>query len=77
MWYKKNKINLQDISLSKPVEPKGVHDVVSTGSLEVIPMDTSNDESMVVDTTYDIVAWEVMPQDGPHSEKEPLVEELK
>ena len=40
LWYKKNKITLQDISLSKPVEPKGVPDAVSTGTLEVIPIDT-------------------------------------
>ena len=33
------------------MEPKGVHDAVSRGTLEVIPIDTLDDESMVIDTT--------------------------
>ena len=55
MWYKKTKITLQDISLSKLEDPKGVHDAVSTGTLKVMPIDTSDDESMVIDMTDDIV----------------------
>ena len=43
LWYKKNEITLQDIFLSKPVEPKRVYDIVSIGTLEVIPIDISND----------------------------------
>ena len=63
LWYKKTKITLQDISLSKPVELKGVHDAVSTGNLEVIPIDTSNDQSMVVDTVDDTTSQGDIPQD--------------
>lgn len=63
LWYKKKKVALQDISLTTQQEPKGIHDIVSIGSLEVIPIDTSNDESMVADTTDDIVAQEDMTQE--------------
>ena len=53
LWYKKNKITLQYISLSQLVAPTVVHDVVSAGTLEVIPIDTLDDESMEADTTDD------------------------
>lgn len=53
LWYKKKKANLWDISLSPLASSKVEHDAVSTGTLEVIPIDTSYDESMVVDTTDD------------------------
>ena len=45
------KITLHNISLSKPAEPKGLDDAVSTGTLEVIHINTSDDESTVIDTT--------------------------
>lgn len=35
----KKNITLQDISLSKLEEPKGIHDAVSTTTLEVIPIE--------------------------------------
>ena len=59
LWYKKKKISLQ-ISLSKSTEPQGVHDVVSIGTLEVIPIDTLGYESMFLDTTNDAIAQEDM-----------------
>ena len=59
LWYKKTKITLQDISLSKLGKPKGVSDAVSTGNLEVIPIDTSNDESMVTYTTKEYTTEDV------------------
>lgn len=40
LWYKKKKITLQNISLSKPAQSKGLHDAMSPRSLDVIPIDT-------------------------------------
>ena len=40
-----------------------VHDAVSTRTLEVIPIDTSNVEYIVADTIDDTVAHEDMTQD--------------
>ena len=40
LWYKKKKVTLQDSSLSPLAASKAEHDVVSTGTLEVIPIDT-------------------------------------
>ena len=80
LWYKKRKINLQDIYLTKQETPNGVNEKVSTGNLEVIPIDTLDDESMVQETTDDTKAQEDMPHDGHQSEKkspqEPQVIEL-
>ena len=56
LLYKKKKITLQDISLSKSAKAKGVPDVVSTGTLEAILIDTSNDESMVTNIIDDTMA---------------------
>ena len=56
LWHKKKKVTMQDISLSQPVVPKVVHDAVSTATLEVIPIDTLDDESMVTYTLDDTVA---------------------
>ena len=56
LWYKKKKVTLQDISLSQPVASKVVHDAVSAGTLEVIPIGKSDDESMAVDTKDDTAA---------------------
>ena len=53
LWYKKKKVTLQDISLTTQAEPKGEPTDTSTGTLEVIPIDTSDDDYMVEDTTYD------------------------
>lgn len=44
---------MSDISLSNQVDPKGVNVAMTKGSLEVIPIDTSDNESMVVNTIYD------------------------
>ena len=63
LWYKKKKVTLQDISLSQPIASKVVHDAVFVGTLKVIPIDTSNVESMVVDTKDDITTQEDMTQD--------------
>jgi hypothetical protein len=69
-WYKKNKITLQGISLSKPTKLKGVHDAMFTGTSEVISIDTSNDESMVTNKIDDIIAHEDMTQHVHHNTKE-------
>ena len=61
---------MQDISLSKPEEPKGVHHAVSTGALEVIPIETSDDESMVADTTDETTTHTYMAQDVHQTTKE-------
>lgn len=63
LWYKRNKITLQDISLSKLTKPKGVHDTMSIGTLEVIPIDAFDDESTIIDTTDDTTLQENMTQD--------------
>ena len=63
LWYKKKKVTLQDISLSQLVASKVVHDVVYAGTLEVIPIDTSDDEFMEANTKYDTTACEAMTQD--------------
>ena len=60
LWYKKNKVTLQDISLTTQAEPKGEPTDTSIGNLEVIPIDTSDDESMATDTKDDTVAQEDM-----------------
>ena len=63
LWYKKKKVTLQNISLATQAEPKGEPTNTSTGTLEVIPIDTSDDESMVVDTKDDTSTHEDMTQD--------------
>ena len=79
--YKKKKVTLQDISLSQPVAPKVVHDAVSMGTLEVIPIATLDDESMVTDTLDDTVAKEYLNRDMYQTTKaaplEPLVVEVQ
>ena len=45
LWYKKNKVPLHDISLTTQQETKGVHDAMSTWILEVMLIDTLDDES--------------------------------
>ena len=75
-WYKKRKITLQDVSHTKQEALKGLKEEVSTWNLELIPIDTSDDESMVAKITYDTPAQDDMPQDWNHSEKEYQVEEL-
>ena len=50
LWYKKKKVTLQYISLTSQEVPKEEPKETSTGTLEVIPIDTSDDESMVADT---------------------------
>ena len=51
------------------------------GTLEVIPIDTSDDEYMVTNTPDDTTTHEIMPQDVHHTTKEappkPLVAEVK
>ena len=80
LWYKKKKITLQDISLSKPAEPKAVPDIVSIWTLEVT-IDTSNDESMVTDTIDDTAAQKDLTQDMHQTTKaappKPPVAEVK
>ena len=56
LWYKKKKVTLQEIFLSQLAASKAEHDVVSTGTLEVIPIHTSDNVSMVSDTTNDLIA---------------------
>ena len=63
LWYKKKKVTLHDISLSQLVASKVVHDTMSVGTLEVIPIDTSDDKSMETDTKDDTFAQEDMTQD--------------
>ena len=46
------------------------------GTLEVIPIDTSDDESMVTYTIDDTTSQNDMPQDGYHSDKESQLEEM-
>ena len=53
LWYKKKKVTLQDISLTTQEEPKGAPTDTSIDTLEVIPIDTLDDESMVQDTIDD------------------------
>ena len=81
LWYKKKKVTLQDISLTTQAEPKGEPTDTSTGTLEVIPIDTSDDESMVADTIDVTVAQEDLTQDVHQSTKvaplEPEVSKVK
>ena len=69
LWYKKKKVTLQDIPLSQLVASKVVHDIVSVGTLEVIPIDTSYDKSMEEDTKDDTTTQEYMTQDVHQSIK--------
>lgn len=69
IWYKKKKVTLQDISLATQEEPNGAPTKTSTGNLVGIPLDTSDDESMVVDTTD-------IPKDGHYNEKESKLEAM-
>lgn len=69
LWYKKKKVTLQDVSLNTKVEPKGEPTDTSTRTLEVIPIDTSTNESMVADTTNDTAAQEDLTQDVHQSTK--------
>ena len=55
LWYKKNKITLQDISLSKQEE-------VSTRKLFVAPTDTSDEDSMVESEEETIEEHDEIPQ---------------
>lgn len=54
---------------------------MSTGTLEVIPIDTLDDESMVANTTYDTTSQEDMTQDVHQTTKlappEPQVAKVK
>ena len=63
LWYKKKKITLQDDSLSQPTNPKAVHDAVPTRTLEVIPINTLDDEPMVTNTIDDTTTKEELTQD--------------
>jgi hypothetical protein len=45
IWYKKNKVTLQNISSSKCQGKKVAHEEELVGKLIILPMDTSNDES--------------------------------
>jgi hypothetical protein len=47
LWYKKKKITLQDISLTKQEGPKGAHEEFLAVKLIAIPTHTSNEESEV------------------------------
>lgn len=69
IWYKKKKVTLQDISLSKPAQPKELHGSVFTGTLEVIPID---DKSMVIDTIDDIATQEDLTRDTHQTTTESL-----
>ena len=71
LWYKKKKITLQNIFLSKSTEPKGVDDVVSTRTWEVTPIHTLDDESMITYTTYGIEAHEQLLKMGLVMENNP------
>jgi hypothetical protein len=50
---------------------------VSIGTLEVIPIDTSNDESMVEDTIDDTTKHEDVHQTTKAAPPEPRVEKVK
>jgi hypothetical protein len=45
LWYKKKKITLYDISLTKQEGPKGAHEELFVGRIILIPTNTSNEES--------------------------------
>ena len=60
---KKKKVTLQYIPLTTQEDPKGVHDAVAIESLEVIPIDISDDESLVAHTIEDIETQEDMADD--------------
>jgi len=47
LWYKKKKITLEDISLTKKEGPKGLAEEVLVGKQIPIPNDTSNEESRI------------------------------
>ena len=63
LWYKKKKITLQDISLSKQEE-------VSTRKLLVTPTDTSNEDSMVESEEETIEEHEEIPQEEHGNEED-------
>lgn len=63
LWYKKRKVTLQDISLTTQEEPKGEPTETSTWTLEVIPIFTSDHESMVADTIDDTSTQKDMTRD--------------
>jgi hypothetical protein len=46
-WYKKNKITLQDISLTKQEGPKGSQEEDLTGKLIVVPINTLDEQYKV------------------------------
>ena len=68
LWYKKKKIALQDIYLSKQ---EG-----STRKFVVAPTNTSNEEPMVESEEKTTKAHDEMPQEG-HESEEDLIEELE
>jgi hypothetical protein len=45
LWYKKTKIALYDMSLSKQEGPKGTHEKVPIGKIIAVPTDTSDVDS--------------------------------
>ena len=74
LWYKKKKITLQDISLSKREETKVAHEEFSIGKLVVAPIDTSNEEFTVESENKPTEAHDEMPQEGHENEEEPIEE---
>ena len=67
--YKKKKVTLHDISLTTLEDPKGEPTNTSTGTLEVIPIETSDDESMVAKTIVYTTTQEYMTQNVHQSTK--------
>jgi len=47
LWYRKRKITLYDISLTKQEGPKGAHEELFVGIIVLIPTNTSNEESEI------------------------------
>ena len=64
LWYKKMKITLQDISLSKQE--------VSTRKLVVAPTDTLDEDSMVESEEETIEEHEKIPQQEHGNEEDPI-----
>ena len=68
------KITLEDISLSKPSNLKGVHDAMTTRTLEVISIDTLYGEYMVTYTKNGPTTPEDMTQEVHQTIQESPIE---
>jgi hypothetical protein len=75
LWYKKNKITLQNISLTKQKGSKEAHEEIIIEKLIEIPTNTSDEESKAKLEEESTKAPKGEPQEG-HSKKEDESTEL-